>query len=329
MGAAAALELAQRNPFLTGAVLAAEFALPVAALQAAGAAGGSGGGAERGGGEARQALSSSRQLLPWWGFRAGQASSFPSVEHCAAFLAHPLASLAPGILEPLAQAARQAAAGAGAGTASDDAQAGAEPPLSQLLAQLHRPLRGAVAAACSLLRLPPGPAGGGGGPQFDGWDDDGGPAGLEPRMDPSLLFSFDPAALLAGLPDMRCHLLLLRGGGPGSWVDAADADATARLAAGSRAASAAAAELPGAGHWLASDHPDALLRQIVTFLEGPAIRCFERQPLPDARGGGDTAAAADGGARRPEVLGLKPLPEYASLEEAKKVRAPAEGFWRV
>ena len=331
MGAAAALALAQQNPFLAGAVLAGEFALPVAALQEAGAPSGnhgdSGGSPEAAAApapgqavrpavrQAAQAALSSKQLLPWWGFQAGQATAFESIEHCAAFLAHPLANLSPGVVAPLASAATAAADAASAPGSDELSAADAATSVRQLLAQLQRPLRGAVASACSLLRLPPRMAGGGWGSHYLA---DEGEEQLQPRTDPSLLFHFDAAALLAGLPSLRCHLLLLHGS-RGSWVAPADAAATAALAASGSAASAAVAELPGAGHWLATDQPDALLQRIVGFLEGPAIRCFSRAALVAAADGAGHAGSNGADARRPEVLDLKPLPQYASLEEAQKV----------
>ncbi|KAI7841515.1 hypothetical protein COHA_004907 [Chlorella ohadii] len=349
MGAATALVLAQQNPFLAGAVLAAEFSLPVAALQDKAAGGeADSSGAEGGQGnnvtpspapsapgqasvaaiapqqEAAQLSLSSKQLLPWWGFRPGQATVFSSMEQCAACLAHPLANLSPAVVAPLAHAAA-AAALAVADTADDSQQTAAEAaaPVRQLLAQLQRPLRGAVASACSLLRLPARMSGGGGwGMPFP--EDEA--TEVQPRTDPSLLFHFNPAALLAGPPTPRCHLLLLHGG-RGSWVAPADAAAMAHIAAQGSTASAAVAELPGAGHYLAADQPDALLRQIVGFLEGPAIRCFNRAALMGASNGaanGSGKGSSSGGAdvRRPEVLDLKPLPQYASLEEAQKALGP-------
>lgn len=329
MGAAAALVLAQRSPFLAGAVLAGEFALPVAALQEeAGSAGnGSSNGVSAGSaGPApaqgckeppqQAAQLSSTQLMPWWGFRAGQASAFDSVEQCAALLAHPLANLSPQLLVPLAQAAQAAAAEAAAGAPAGDAAA----PVRQLLAQLGRPLQGAVASACSLLRVPERGA-------ASRWEEEEEDEGLHPRTDPAFLFSFDPAAVLAGLPDLRCHLRLLHGG-RGSWVEPADAAAMAALAAQGGAASASVAQLPSAGHWLAADQPEELLKQIVAFLEGPAIRCFSAPPAGRVAGSsrsgstspdGHGAPAVGAAVRRPELLDLKPLPQYASLEEAKKV----------
>lgn len=342
MGAATALLLAQQNQFLAGAVLAAEFSLPVAALRegkSEASANGSSGSDGRDSApvvhapsgpsqasvpavvpaqQAAQPPLSSKQLLPWWGFRPGQASVFSSLEQCAACLAHPLANLSPGVVAPLAHAAAAAAlATTDTGDGVEQAAAEAAAPVRQLLAQLQRPLRGTVASACSLLRLPARVAGGGGwGIPFPEDED----TELQPRTDPSMLFHFEPAALLAGLPALRCHLLLLHGG-RGSWVEPADAAAMAQIAAQGTAASAAVAELPNGGHYLAADQPDVLLQQIVKFLEGPAIRCFSRAALMGTTNGAAAGGASnDADVRRPEVLDLKPLPQYASLEEAQKVR---------
>ncbi|PRW58774.1 alpha beta hydrolase [Chlorella sorokiniana] len=145
------------------------------------------------------------------------------------------------------------------------------------------------------------------------------------QQNPFLAGAVLASALLAGLPALRCHLLLLHGG-RGSWVEPADAAAMAEVAAQGSAASAAVAELPGAGHYLAADQPDALLRQVVKFLEGPAIRCFSRAALMGsangAANGSSKGSSGSADVRRPEVLDLKPLPQYASLEEAQKALGP-------
>ncbi|KAL4434201.1 hypothetical protein ABPG75_000642 [Micractinium tetrahymenae] len=370
MGAAAGLALAQASPFLVGALLAAEFTLPVAAAQEAAAAAAAAGAQAEGafssehgaaaasgpgraapikhntsagsssGSSSSPAALDSRQLLPWWGLCPGQACQFPSVEHCASLLAHPLCNLAPALLLPLEAAAAQAAAATGAAEQSaSSSDSGSDAPdagaaaLRELFGQLQRPLRGAVASACSLLRLPPHLAdarGGGGLPYWDDFEEDefGEGGGLTPRMDPAFLFSFDAAALLSGLADLRCHLLLARSA-RGSWADTADAAAMAAAAAAGGAASAAAApELPCTGHWLAADHPESLLQAIVGFLEGPAICCFERAALPRNGSSGSLQASSSGSvpgglpARRPELLDLKPLPQYSSLEEAQKALGP-------
>lgn len=358
MGAAAGLALAQASPFLVGALLAAEFTLPVAAACSAAAGlaaagelpGGTAAGAQPPGARLSSqataikpakaggaAVLDSRALLPWWGLCPAQASCFPYVEHCAAFLAHPLCNLSPALLLPLEAAAARAAAAVGIASGSDPpapsssgdcaAASEAQPAedaavLRQLFGQLQRPLRGTVASACSLLRLPPGLAEGRGGGRMLGWDeleeDEFGESGLlSPRMDPSFLFNFDAAALLNGLPDLRCHLHLARAA-RGSWADAADAAAMAAAAAGGAASAAAAPELPGTGHWLAADHPEELLQAIIGFLEGPAISCFERSVL--AKGGSSGSLPGGAPARRPELLDLRPLPQFSSLDEAQKVR---------
>jgi pimeloyl-ACP methyl ester carboxylesterase len=381
-GAAAALALAQANPYLAGALMLVEFALPVAHLECFGSQGAaqaasgvavpSGDDASAGNTDVGQTCCqpgisspgdpaaekfSSTQLLPWWGFRAGQASVFASVEHCAAFLAHPLANLSPQLLAPLARATQRmlaaaaaadggpdgrtgqpsAAAGGGAdqqGVAAAAAQAEEAAYMGHLLAQLQRPLGGVVASALSMLRVPAALRAGScwGGEAEDA-------AGLRPRMDPAMLFSFDPAALLGGMSALRGHLLLLHGGGTASWVDPGDAGALVQLArGGGGVASTAVQVVPGAGHHLAADHPEQLLQHLIEFLEGPAINCFDRSALAAPGGGaiaGSPAAAhpsgacaavaaahdaAAAGGRRAELLGLRPLPQYATLEEAKKVR---------
>ncbi|KAL4860110.1 2-(acetamidomethylene)succinate hydrolase [Chlorella vulgaris] len=376
MGAATALALAQQNPYLAGAVLCAEFALPVAQLQALHVDGDSSSNpssisssqASESGGQAvllpavapAQASSGnateaacSMQLLPWWGMRAGQASTFASVEHCAACLSHPMANLPPHLFVPLAQAVQHALAAAnveaheGSQASSSSSSSGSPAAeaaqrvgatIQELLAQTQRPVHGAVASACSLLRLPPSLRQGG---QWDGFTPDGARAGLQPRMDPSFLFKFDPLAMLTGLRNLRGHLLMLHGGAGGSWVLPADAEAMSELAAAGGAASAAAREVPDAGHLLAADHPDVLLKHIVSFLDGPAIRCFDRRSLmppassevavappgavPSNKSAGrsrDEDEKAVAASRRPEVLGLRSLPQYASLEEAQKALGP-------
>ena len=367
MGAAVGLALAQASPFLVGALLAAEFTLPVAAARdaaaaaavAEGAAGQAAAGEQHLGGRLSKqaaaikpahgsggstAMLDSRALLPWWGLCPAQASRFPSVEHCAAFPAHPLCNLSPALLLPLEAAAVRAAAAVGAkgggptpnanggsSTAAAESQADDAAVLRELFGQLQRPLRGTVASACSLLRLPSGLAEGRGGGRMlcsDELEEDefGEGGALSPRMAPSFLFSFNAAALLGGLQDLRCHLLLAAAA-RGSWADADDAAAMAAAAAGGAASAAATPPLPGTGHWLAADHPEELLQAIIGFLEGPAICCFERAAPPKSASSGSLQTGSPGclpggaPARRPELLDLKPLPQYSSLEEAQKVGA--------
>ena len=50
------------------------------------------------------------------------------------------------------------------------------------------------------------------------------------------------------------------------------------------------------------------------FLEGPAISCFQAQ---EGFGAGKSQGRNP---RRPELLDLKPLPQYDTLDQAKKVR---------
>ena len=63
--------------------------------------------------------------------------------------------------------------------------------------------------------------------------------------------------------------------------------------------------MPSATAHLAIDAPKKLANAIASFLGDHPEALFE--------------TSAD---RRPEILGIRPLPEYASLEEAMKVQAP-------
>lgn len=125
-------------------------------------------------------------------------------------------------------------------------------------------------------------------------------------MDPEFFFSFDVAALARAAAALPAHLLLLRGA-RSSWAPAADVAALAALAA--RAASRAVEAVPGAGHHPHADAPRETLAALVRFLEGPAAGSF-------APGAGGAAA------RRPERLGLRPLPRFASRAAAARALGP-------
>lgn len=306
----------------------------------------------------------SAELLPWWGFSLAQGASFYSVEECAALLCHPLANLGPQVAEPLARATAATAGAAAAAAAADGggstpgegaaagagqqgqdgrgAAAAAQPgsevrpeeedvspnlpaaapagatsakPMGEILAGLQRPVEGAVRSAYAMLRAGPGGKA--------AWDAPGG--GLAPWMDPAFLLTFDVGELLTRLADLRCHLLVLHGAAS-AWVAPGDAAALAAAAAEAGGArSARAAALPGAGHHLATDSEAELLAAVVAFLEGPAISCFVGDCAAGAANGG--AASGQQGPRRPELLDLKPLPQYETLKQAKKVGWAGLGWW--
>lgn len=66
-----------------------------------------------------------------------------------------------------------------------------------------------------------------------------------------------------------------------------------------------AAEVPSATSHLPIDAPKKLANAIARFLEDRPQALLETS-----------------GDRRPEILGIRPLPEYGSLEEAMKVQQP-------
>ena len=329
-GAIVALTLAAACPPLIGALALLEFTLPAPIVEVAASDAGSGAaegthavhdGCVSGG-------NSSLELLPWWGFHPAQAATFYSGEECAAFLCHPLANLSPAVATALATAAA-AAQQADSITGHSEAAAAATGDLQQLLGRVRRSPQGAARSAVAML--PPASMAAGWGPAV--WLPGEGPAegGLWPtRTDARLLFSFDPPALAAALPALPCHLLLLTGApAAGGWCTAEDAAAMARAATG--AASTRAAMLPAAGHRLATDAPEGVLEHLLAFLEGPALWLCH---APKGAAGG-TSVGADAQQllqqqqqqqqqqqRRPELLGLRPLPQYASLEEARRALGP-------
>ncbi|GAB4816799.1 hypothetical protein N2152v2_003845 [Parachlorella kessleri] len=300
------------------------------------------------GGKARagQGLFPSSELMPWWGFSLLQAATFASVEECAALLCHPLANLGPESLLPLAWAAAAApAAGAAAspeagaqpgmaGEAGGEGKGAAEGAdsekssgssgsggssalqdeervrqLQSALGKLQRPLLGAIRSALAMLRPPEGAG---------AWGPDSlaaaaeGAAPLPLRMDPAFFLTFDAGELLSRMAAVRGHLLVLRGENS-PWAGPGDVARLAGLAAAGGARSAKAALVPGAGHHLVTDHEAELLQAVLGFLEGPANSCFQ------APGGGGEGISNP---RRPELLDLKPLPQYDTLDQAKKALGP-------
>lgn len=285
IGAITALELAWQAPSLIGAVACIEFGLQSDLIQAvaAGCLGAEG-----------AAPSSSASLLPWWSFWLGQGGEFASLHECAAFLCHPLANIGPVMLPSLVAALKAANQGDGTspGETANSSSSGGQ-RVSDILSKLNRPQRGATKEAAAILRLDSRTA----------WAET--LQSLPLKMDPNFFFSFDLASLVRSLPSLRAHLLVLHGE---SSPMVAPADAAALAAICGNAASATAVQVPQGGHHLVTDAANDVHDALVAFLEGPAVQCFDVAP-------GD-------GARRPETLGLRPLPQYASLEEAQKALGP-------
>ncbi len=69
------------------------------------------------------------------------------------------------------------------------------------------------------------------------------------------------------------------------------------------------ATIPDASHHLVTDFQDVLFVRVCAFLDGPAI---------------DMGAVPPGADRRPELLKLRSLPEFSSIEEAIKVGGKEE-----
>ena len=118
------------------------------------------------------------------------------------------------------------------------------------------------------------------------------------KMDPHFCFSYENIDV--GSLGHHLHVLLLHGE-KSTWVSDHDLHAMDIQGAIIEAVS-------GGGHWLVSDNSRELGKHITEFLEGCAVNSFEIQGSTDQR--------------RPEILNLKPLPEYATLEEAQRALGP-------
>jgi pimeloyl-ACP methyl ester carboxylesterase len=312
MGAVVGLTLAAAAPRLVGALAVVEFGLPPAVVAAAAALrppccayqpaerSQAAAVAAPCGKDVSARTWSSAEALPWWSFWVGQGADFASAAECAAFLGSPLPNLGPLSLLPVCQAAATAAhVGHGATPAQQEQRPSL---LREVLAGLGRPPAGAARAAACVLQLQ-APA--------NAWQD-GFPAGdgddaLPLRMDPQFFFDFDLAGLVAGVASLECPLLVAHGT-RSAWAPAAHAAALARAA--SAAASVTVEALPRGGHHPATDGPQELVQRVAAFLEGPAVRCFDAPP------------AGGAGGRRPEAMGLRPLPQYATVEEARRALGP-------
>ena len=136
-----------------------------------------------------------------------------------------------------------------------------------------------------------------------------------------------------GLGSLKAHLLVVHGE-RSAMVPPEDASTLATLAKNT-ASSVSVVQIPQTGHHLAQDAPNDVYTALVEFLEGPAVTCFNIEEEGGGRSsnsGGesknsqkntsDTTTNKNKDSRRPEVLGLRPLPEYTSLEEAKKALGP-------
>jgi len=124
------------------------------------------------------------------------------------------------------------------------------------------------------------------------------------RMDPTFYFSYDVDAFRACVETNACHFALVYGE-RSSLVD----DRTARLVvdSASRAAKTSRAYVvPGASRHVTDD--------AFVDLRDAVLRAVARAD--------DDMLVANKQARTPESLGIRPLPQYATLEDALKALAP-------
>lgn len=122
----------------------------------------------------------------------------------------------------------------------------------------------------------------------------------------SALPSFDIRMFKRNLERLECHVLYLFGE-KSSLVDRQDVSNLANLSV--KAESLTVEELPGIGPNFIRDAYEDSVDFIVDYLSGPALGCFD---VPNG----------DAWARTPANLGLRPLPQYASIEEARKALGP-------
>lgn len=233
-------------------------------------------------------ISASLLSAPWWGGYPGQGARFEGLVQLAALLGHPLSALGPH--DAASCVAWMAAMREGGSTAE------AEAARTNLQRTLTTPRAAVAAAAASwtAVRLPPGAQ-----PEELAANALAGP--LDLRADPAWLFHFDPGAVLRRMPAVTAHLAVMVGARSG-WVSGGEGAALARAA--TAAAAAGVVTLPGMGHRALPDGARALTAALQDFLEGPAMAALQR-------------GSAVG--RRPEVLGLKTLPRFDTLQDAQKV----------
>jgi pimeloyl-ACP methyl ester carboxylesterase len=306
-GGAVALTLANKAPNLIGAVACLDFGLPPALLLSENS-----NTAKNNDTKSHPSVhsnsSSSAELLPWWSFWLGQGLKFKSPTYCAAFLMSPLTQVGPAVFSNLLSS-----------TAKEDTDS-----IKHILDRLTRSPDAAAQDAVSMLRpVAIGSTTTQKSKYFEErFPDDDFPAEFEINMDATFFFSFDIETIKRGMCSLKAHLLVLHGE-RSAIVPAEDAVTLATLAEPT-AASVTVVEIPQTGHYLVSDSPNDVYTALCEFLEGPAVSCFniEQKRLDSSCGGNKNCDESSRNRRRPEVLGIRPLPEYASIEEAKKALGP-------
>lgn len=275
---------------------------------------------------------SSTFSLPWWSMRVGQGAKFHSGEELLEYLCHPLTNMSPDMMLQLYTMTIQQQKD----TSKSSTTATTTRLREMMQAQYRQPggaVKSAMAMANNLETSSPS--------YYYDSDDDGdelsGGGKISLKMDPEFCFSFDPGHLSNKMKknsssssqhhhhQQQQHLLIICGApsttntvptSSRSWIRVDDAHTMASHSQSSF--NAHVVTIPGGNHWLVSDHPVEVLDHLVKFLEGPAINAFQATCNTNCTGHNNTKV----GRRRPEVLGLRGLPGYDSLEQAQKALGP-------
>lgn len=128
----------------------------------------------------------------------------------------------------------------------------------------------------------------------------------EQRMDATFDFQIDGDALLHMLRNLDMHVLFAFGE-YSTMVSRQDVCALSSTC--TAASSVTVEEIQGRASTFVRDDPDAACDLFLDYLEDVAMHCFD-------------VPKGDSWSRTPANLGLRPLPEYASLEEAAKALGP-------
>eukprot|EP00884_Botryococcus_braunii_P014024 jgi/Botrbrau1/22622/Bobra.176_1s0050.1 len=126
------------------------------------------------------------------------------------------------------------------------------------------------------------------------------------RMDPRWFYRpSEPEQATAALGELRCHVTFICSA-CSQWFTPEEVREVAQAA--SNAVSCSVVRVPGAMGYPASEAPKALVKVLLEVLQeaGPSLLVANMET------------------RRPELLDIRPLPQYATLEEALKALGPRE-----
>lgn len=130
--------------------------------------------------------------------------------------------------------------------------------------------------------------------------------GYEQRMDACFEFSFRIGSVIEALKCLQVHSLFIFGE-YSTMISRQDVCSLSSMC--TSAASVTVEEIAGRSSTFVRDDPDGTCDLILDYLEDVAMHCFD-------------VPKGDAWSRTPANLGLRPLPEYSSLEEAAKALGP-------